>query len=65
MKRITPAMVGEALGLPTQAIRVGMQVGALDFGQVTNPSGNRYNYIIFPEKIRAVVGDKQMEKWGY
>lgn len=65
MKKITPAMVAEALGLQTQAIRVGLQQGKLDFGLAMKPTGRQYIYIIYPEKIRAIVGDKIMEEWGY
>ena len=65
MRKITPAMVGEALGMPVQAIRVGLQQEKLDFGVALKPTGRQYTYIIYPEKIRALVGEKQMEEWGY
>ena len=64
-ERITPAMVGAALGMDAQAVRVGMQQGKLDFGLAYKPTGRNYTYVFFPEKLRAVVGDKQMEAWGY
>lgn len=65
MKKITPAMMAEALGVPTQAIRVGLQKGALNFGIAMQQGTQKYTYIIFPEKAREVLGDKQLAEWGY
>jgi len=58
-------MFAEAVGMDAQAVRVGMQQGKLDLGMAYKPTGRNYNYILFPEKVRAIVGDKQMEAWGY
>lgn len=64
MKRITPAMMAEALGVPVQTIRVGLQQGVFNFGVAMRASdGKKYTYIIYPEAARAVVGDEQMEEW--
>lgn len=63
MKRITPAMMAEALGVPVQTIRVGLQQGVFDFGVAMRANGKKYTYIIYPEAARAVVGDEQMEAW--
>jgi hypothetical protein len=64
MKKITPQMMSDATGVPTQAIRVGLQVGALKFG-VAIMRESKYTYFLFPEKVREIVGDKQMAEWGY
>ena len=65
MRRITPAMMAEALGVPVQAIRVGLQQQALDFGAAFKQSGGKYTYIIYPDKARAAVGTEKMTEWGY
>lgn len=65
MKKISPAMMAEALGVPVQAIRVGMQLGKLDLGAVMQPSGKKRTYIIYPEKAREILGDKKLKEWGY
>lgn len=64
-KKITPAMVGEALGYTAQAIRVAMQQQKLDLGTAYKPTGREYVYIIYPEKVRAIVGETKMREWGY
>lgn len=64
-KRITPAMMAEAIGIPVQTIRVGLQAGAFDFGTAFQPSGRNYTYVIYPEKARETVGDEVMRKWGF
>ncbi len=65
MKKITPAMMAEALGVPVQAIRVGLQLGKLDFGAAMQPSGKKYTYIIYPEKAREILGSEKLQEWGY
>lgn len=57
MKRITPEMMGKAMGVPTQAIRVGLQQGKLNFGVAYKQTGNQYTYVIYPEAARATIGD--------
>ena len=64
-KRITPAMMAEALGVPVQAIRVGLQQNKLDFGAALQPSGSKYTYVIYPEKARAIVGSEKLKEWGF
>lgn len=65
MKRITPAMMAEAMGVPTQAIRLGLQCGHLTFGVAMHQTTKKYTYIIYPEKAREIVGDEKMAEWGY
>ena len=64
-KKITPAMVAEKLGYTAQAIRVAMQQQKMDLGTAYKPTGREYVYRIYPEKARAILGDKIMEEWGY
>lgn len=65
MKRITPAMIAEAMGVPVQAIRVGLQQGVFNFGTAIQQSGQKYSYIIYPEKAREIVGAEKLKEWGY
>ncbi|MGN0695062.1 MAG: hypothetical protein ACI4LK_09180 [Lentihominibacter sp.] len=60
-KRITPEMMGLALGIPTQAVRVGLQQGKLHFGAAykQDQEGKRYTYVIYPEAARNVLGDER------
>lgn len=64
MKRITPAMMAEALGVPVQTIRVGLQQGVFNFGVAMRQSGRKYTYVIFPEKARQCVPAEIYNKWG-
>lgn len=64
-KRITPAMMAEAMGVPVQAIRIGLQTGRLNFGAALQQSAERYTYVIFPEKAREVVGTEKLREWGF
>lgn len=64
-KRITPAMMAEAMSVPVQAIRIGLQTGRLNFGAALQPSGGKYTYVIFPEKAREVVGAEKLKEWGF
>lgn len=59
-ERITPDMVGRAMGVPSQAIRVGLQQGKLHFGTCykQEEGGKRYTYVLFPEAVRQVLGEK-------
>lgn len=63
MRRITPEMMGQAMGVPAQAIRVGLQQGKLNFGTAYKQTGNQYTYVIYPEAAREVVGDKIFNSW--
>lgn len=65
MKKITVAMMADAMGVQPQAIRLGLQLGKLDFGVAMQQTTKKYSYIIYPEKARAIVGDKIMAEWGY
>lgn len=56
MKRITVAMMAEALGVPAQAIRVGLQQEKLKFGTAYKQSGDQFTYVIYPEIAREVLG---------
>lgn len=64
MKKITPKMMAEALGVPVQAIRVGIQAGAFDWGTCFKPTGRKYIYVIYPDKVRALVPEKYKKEWG-
>lgn len=64
MKRITPAMMADALGVPVQTIRVGLQQKVFDFGIAMQQSGRKYTYVIFPEKARQYVPAEIYNKWG-
>lgn len=57
--RITPEMMGQALGVPTQAVRVGLQQGKLHFGAAykQDEEGCRYTYVIYPGLARQMLGD--------
>lgn len=60
--RITPEMMGKALGIPVQAVRVGIQQEKLRFGVAYKQGGEdcgRYTYVIFPEAARQTLGDKR------
>lgn len=65
MKRITPAMMAEAMGIPAQAVRMGLQQGVLNFGIAMQQTGRKYTYVIFPEKAREIVGAEKLKEWGY
>lgn len=65
MERITPAMIAEAMGVPVQAIRVGLQQGVFNFGIAMQQNGKKYSYIIYPEKAREIVGAEKLKEWGY
>ena len=65
MKKITVAMMADAMGVQPQAIRLGLQLGKLDFGVAMQQTTKKYCYIIYPEMARAIVGDKIMAEWGY
>lgn len=56
MKRITVAMMAEAMGIPVQAVRVGLQQEKLKFGTAYKQSGDQYTYVIYPEVAREVLG---------
>lgn len=57
--RITTAMMADAMGVPVQTIRVGIQHGVYPFGAVVkkNPKQHRGNYVIYPEQARQTLGD--------
>ncbi|MGN1167185.1 MAG: hypothetical protein ACI4S2_12530 [Lachnospiraceae bacterium] len=62
--RIKPEMMGEALGIPVQAVRVGIQQGKLKFGVAYKQKieGQRHTYVIYPEEARQTLGDERYEK---
>lgn len=59
--RITPEMMGGAMGVPAQTIRVGIQQGVFNFGVILkkDPEQFRCNYIIIPELARQALGDER------
>ncbi|MGN0694550.1 MAG: hypothetical protein ACI4LK_06550 [Lentihominibacter sp.] len=62
MIRITPAMAGKALGVPAQAVRVGMQQGKLKIGTAFKQTGNQYTYVIYPEAIKEIIGEQEFKR---
>lgn len=64
MLRITPEMMGNALGVSVQAIRVGLQQEKLKFGIAYKQDNDkkRYTYIIFPEAARQTLGEERYLK---
>lgn len=62
MKRITVAMMAEALGIPEQAIRVGLQQEKLSFGAAYKQTGNQYTYVIFPGDALEALGPVRYEE---
>lgn len=65
MKRITPEMMAEALGIPTQTVRIGLQREAFDFGKAFKQTGkNNYTYVIFPGIAKKYVSQEYAMKWG-
>ena len=64
MKRITPKMMEEAIGVPVQTIRVGLQAGAFDWGTCYKPKGKNFVYIIYPDKVKSLVPEKYKRDWG-
>ena len=64
MKRITTQMMAEALGMPPQTIRVGLQAGAFEWGTCFKPKGKNYTYVIYPEKVKNLVPEKYQKEWG-
>lgn len=62
MVRITPEMMGEAMGVAAQTIRVGLQKGAFAFGAAYKQTGNQYTYVIFPEPARLVLGEESFNR---
>ena len=65
MRKITPAMMAEAMGTTAQTVRAGLQQGVFNFGAAMQQSGRKYTYVIFPEKAREVVGAEKLREWGY
>lgn len=53
--------VAELLGKTEATIRVGLQLGVFPFGVAykTSPSKKNYTYVIYPEKVRQYIGEKQ------
>lgn len=50
-------MMADALGVPAQAIRVGLQQEKLNFGAAFKQTGDQYTYVIYPEVAREVLGE--------
>ena len=54
--RITPEDVALAVGTTPQAIRVQMQKGLINIGQVSKTASGRYNYDIQADKVYRQFG---------
>ena len=55
--KITPAIVGQYLGISAQAVREGMERGVLPIGAVIS-QGEKKKYIILPKPLYDVTGIK-------
>ena len=58
-------MMADALGVPVQTIRVGLQQGKFDFGIAMQQSGRKYTYVISYEKAKQWVPAEILKKWGF
>ena len=54
--------VAKILNKGDQCIRIGLQRGLFPFGTAINAGGNRYNYIIYPEKFKEYIGEKNISR---
>lgn len=62
MQKISPAMAAYALGISPQFVRCLLQDGQ-DWGVARqSPNGFRNNYMIYPEKFKAYVGEQRYEE---
>ena len=64
MKRITPKMMEEAIRVPVQTIRVGLQAGAFDWGTCYKPQGKNFVYVIYPDKVAPLIPERYRKAWG-
>ena len=55
--KISIKEVAKIMGKGEQCIRIGLQRGLFPFGAAVNVTGNRFNYIIYPNKFREYIGD--------
>lgn len=58
MKKITPTIVGQYLGISAQAVREGMEDGSLPIGFVEKTSNGRTRFIILPKMLYDITGVK-------
>lgn len=54
--KVTPKDVAQALGISTQAVRVGLQRGVFPFGWAVKLGGSRYTYAISPKLFAEYLG---------
>lgn len=59
--KIRPEDAAKALGVSTQAVRVGLQKGILPFGWAVKVSSNRYTYAISPKLFAQYVKEREDE----
>lgn len=65
MKNVTVNDVAKALNKSPQFIRLCLQRGLLPFGTAAKlPNSSRYCYVIFPEKFKEFVGEKEEKTVG-
>lgn len=59
--RITTDMMADAMGIPVQSIRIGLQQGVYPFGVALkkNERQSRANYIIYPAAAKEVLGEER------
>ena len=58
---MTVKEVAKMIGCSELTIRIGLQLGAFPFGTAfkTNPNNKSYVYVIYDEKVREYIGEKQ------
>ena len=57
-KKITTEQAGKALGMSAQAVRIQMQRGLIDIGQVVENDKGKYSYYISAKKLYELTGVK-------
>lgn len=57
-ERVTVKEAASLLGVSEQCVREGMKRKSLDIGTVIPTSGTKLNYLIFREKLDALIGRK-------
>ena len=56
-------MAARCLRTSDQAVRINMQRGRLPIGRALQGSGNRFIYVIVPEKLREEAGEARFNEF--
>lgn len=64
MTKIKVSEAAKMLEVTDQFVRVGLQRGAFEFGTAfkKNDRSRTYSYVIYPEKLIAVVGENRYKE---